>query len=787
MKLFYAFLFLLLSSVAYSQSTTVVISQVYGGGSNTGATFNADFVELHNISNVDQDISGFKILYGSSTGNLASTTSNAFTFPASGVIIPAGGYLLVGATGGTVGSALPTLDYTFTLNLSGTNGKVAFGNSLMVNNTNLAGQPAGSVIDFVGYGSANESETTPTSVLSSTTAAIRKSNGCTETNNNSNDFAVALPSPRNSASPVAICGVTPLPPSLSATTLTAFGNVCIGTTAGPNSFSLTGSNLTAGDLTVGPLTGYGLAIASAGPFTSTLTIPQSGGAYSGTIYVQFAPTVVQSYSGNIPVSGGGASAINVAASGFGVDETLVTTGSANSITTSSATINATLFTGCDALVSYGIEYSTDPAFTPGTGTSLVSTNLTGTSFSVALSGLTQNTTYYYIAYANTSAGPVYGSVASFTTGIISTGGAGVVISQVYGGGGSATGTFNADYVELHNNTLAAQDISGCKIMYGSSTGNLGTSSGAIFTFPSGSVIPSGGYLLVATTAGTGLAPIPVSADYTFTLTMSGTNGKVVFGSSSLLANTTLSGQPAGTVFDFVGYGTANESETAPVGVLSATTAAFRNNNGCDDTDNNLADFTILTPDPKNSATPVVVCSALPVTFVSVEAQRLDQTKALVTWKTDIESGIRQYVVERSLDGIRWESIGTVQPINGYGVQAVYSFTDARPMSGGNYYRIRAEELNGRKAFSVIRFLNMGNSQLVTIAPNPVSDRLLILSNASTEMSLIQLVDATGKMVKQARFVNSRFELPVQDVQAGVYTVKIIRGNQVILSRILIQH
>ena len=37
---------------------------------------NADYVELHNISGVDQDITGFKLFYGSVDGNLASTTTN---------------------------------------------------------------------------------------------------------------------------------------------------------------------------------------------------------------------------------------------------------------------------------------------------------------------------------------------------------------------------------------------------------------------------------------------------------------------------------------------------------------------------------------------------------------------------------------------------------------------------------------------------------------------------------------------------------------------------------------
>lgn len=787
MKQFLFICLVLLSTIiARSQSTTVVISQVYGGGSNTGATFNADFVELHNVSNVDQDISGFKILYGSSTGNLASSATNAFTFPPTGVIIPAGGYLLVAATAGATGSALPTPDYTFTLNLSGTNGKVAFGTGAMVNNTTLALQPAGSVIDFVGYGSANEFETAACPVLSATTAAIRNTNGCDDTNNNSTNFTVGTPNPRNSASPVAICGVTPVPPTISITTpLTGFGNVCINTTAGPNSFAISGTNLVAGDLTIGPLSGYTFSLLPAGPYVSTLTLPQTGGAYAAVISVQFTPTAVQSYAGNITVSGGGATTNNVAVTGFGVDETVITTGASSSVTSSSATVFSTLISGCDATISYGIEYSTNNGFAPGTGTQIASTNISGVSYSVPLSGLTQNTTYYYIAYAVTSGGTVYGLQNSFTTNIISTGGLGVVISQVYGGGGSATGTFNADYVELHNNTAATQDISGCKIMYGSATGNLGTSASSIFTFPSGSTIPSGGYILVATTAGTGLASLPVTADYTFAFNMSGTNGKIIFGSSSLVSNTTLVAQPAGTVFDFIGYGSANESETSPCGALSTTTAAFRNNNGCDDTNNNLADITIATPNPRNSTSPIAVCSALPVTFSSFDVRK-SGNKALISWKTSFESNIRNFIVERSKDGSLWESIAVMNANNTSNIVNNYSYIDQMPLSGLNYYRIQSASFNNKNEYTQTKTLNFTTGIIVTTAPNPATTFVDVYLNAPNSRATLYIHDASGRMVRTLNLNNSRVSVNVSDLLPGVYTFKTINGNEVKINRVVIQ-
>ncbi len=789
MKKLFTFLLAITSFMAYSQSTTVVISQVYGGGGSASGTYNADYVELHNVSNVDQDISGFKILYGSATGNLASTTTNAFTFPATGVIIPAGGYLLVAAAAGTGLAPLPvTPDQTFTLTISGTNGKVAFGTAAMVNNATLAAQPAGSVIDFIGYGSANEWETAACPALTSTNAAFRNANGCQDTNNNSSDFTLGSPNPRNSASPVAICGVTPLPPALTVSTvLPAFGNVCINTTAGPNTFVVGGSNLDATDITIAALTGYAFSLDAAGTYTSTLTIPQTGGTFTATVYVQFAPTVVQSYGGNIAVSGGGASAINVAASGYGVDAAVVYTNAASAVTPTSATLPGTVYAGCEPVTAYGMEYSTVSGFTPGTGTQVAGTNLTGSAFSVSLSGLPQSTTYYYVAYATTASGTVYGTtVQTFSTGFESTGGAGVVISQVYGGGGSATATYNADYVELHNNTLADQNISGCKLMYGSAAGNLGATTGNVYTFPVGTVIPSGGYLLVATVASTGLADLPLAADQIFTINMSGTNGKVAFGSSGLLTNSTLAAQPTGSVYDFIGYGTANEAETTAAPALSTTTAGFRNNNGCDDTNDNSADITAAAPLPRNSTSPVAVCSSLPVSLTRFDVKKAGD-KVQISWATASEQALREFNVERSVDGLRWEVVATVLPRGGSQIIGSYDAVDARPLNGLNLYRLKSVNINGSKEYSSVKSVLISKSMALLTIPNPATDQVTIYMDKTTGTSAaVQLIDVSGKVIKQYNTNDTKLSINTAALSRGIYVIKVITNNKQYTNRVVLQ-
>jgi Lamin Tail Domain len=429
MKKIFSILFLLASFVSFSQSTTVVISQVYpgGGSSSPTVTYRNDYVELHNISGVTQDISGFSLQYGSSTGNFGNSATQIYTFPAA-TTIPAGAYLLIQlGTAGTGGAVLPvTPDFSSTnLSMGAASGKVA-----LVSNGTATGcgatatpctLPSATLIDVVSYGASNNAEGGVTvnngvALPANTNGCVRKNNGCTETDNNNADFDVVVnPVPRNSASPIFSCTATP---SISATALTAFGSVCINTTTAPNSFTISGSNLTTANVTVAALPGFTYATTSGGPYAASLSLTQTGGTYSQQIFVQFNPTAVQSYNGNIAVGGGGVSAsINVAAAGSGVNSmATVTTGGASAITQISATTAGSIPSiGCSAVTAYGIEYSTTSGFPNGTGTPAPSTNLSGGNFSSNLAGLTAATTYYYKAWATNAGGTAYGLEQSFTT------------------------------------------------------------------------------------------------------------------------------------------------------------------------------------------------------------------------------------------------------------------------------------------------------------------------------------------------------------------------------------
>jgi DNA/RNA endonuclease G (NUC1) len=179
----------------------VVISQVYGGGGNAGATLTNDFIEIHNNGSVDASVDGWSVQYASAAGTSWQVT------PIQGTIA-AGQYLLVQESKGTGGTLeLPTPDATGTIAMSATAGKVALVKTITPLSCGTSCNRA-DIADLVGFGSTASAfeGAGPTSGLSNTTAATRKSSGCSDTDNNNADFAVGAPSPRNTKSAPVTCG-----------------------------------------------------------------------------------------------------------------------------------------------------------------------------------------------------------------------------------------------------------------------------------------------------------------------------------------------------------------------------------------------------------------------------------------------------------------------------------------------------------------------------------------------------------------------------------------------------
>src|SRR5436190_9664203 len=131
------------ASPAAAVSADIVISQVYGGGGNAGATLKNDFIELYNRGSVAMSVSGWSVQYAATTGTSWQRTA------LSGTVAPGGYYLVQEAAGAGGTTNLPPPDATGSIAMAAGAGKVV----LMSNNTTIA---SGTVcpltaVDIVGY------------------------------------------------------------------------------------------------------------------------------------------------------------------------------------------------------------------------------------------------------------------------------------------------------------------------------------------------------------------------------------------------------------------------------------------------------------------------------------------------------------------------------------------------------------------------------------------------------------------------------------------------------------
>ncbi|HVE69777.1 MAG TPA: DNA/RNA non-specific endonuclease [Thermoanaerobaculia bacterium] len=565
-----------LAPIAHAASPNVVISQVYGGGGNSGAVYKNDFIELFNRGTAAVSLTGWSVQYGSSAGTTWIVT------PLSGSI-GAGEYYLVQQAAGAGGTTvLPAPDATGSIAMSATAAKVA----LVASTAPLVGSCPAGAVDLVGFGAANCSEGTPTPTLTNTTAAFRKNDGCTDTDSNSADFLIAAPAPRNSGTTPKSCGVTNAAPAINAPANPA---AAVFIDAAPFTVGLTGSDdggvyvwtATPGNgiSSVAVTNGQGTAnvtytVTSQTGFIGTATFTASlsdnvNPAATRAVNIQVNPNVAnnapQIFAPANPIATVAQDAAPFTVTVFGADDNgvfnwsgIAGTGVASAVISAGQGTNSATFT-----VTLQAGFS---------GTATFTANLSD-NFNAAV------TQAVNVAVTPAPPPPLDH----------------LVVSQVYGGGGNASATYRNDYVEIYNPTTSAVDVGGWTIQYASSTGTTWQAQ------PLGGVIGPGEYYLVSLASGGAVGATLPLANVNGSINISGTTGKIAL----VAGGDALSGAcPLSDVVDLVGYGTANcreGSTNAPS--PSNTIAIFRKNGGFTDTNVNGSDFVTGAPNPRRT-TPI---------------------------------------------------------------------------------------------------------------------------------------------------------------------------------------
>jgi hypothetical protein len=162
---------------------------------------------------------------------------------------------------------------------------------------------------------------------------------------------------------------------------------------------------------------------------------------------------------------------------------------------------------------------------------------------------------------------------------------------------------------------------------------------------------------------------------------------------------------------------------------------------------------------------------LPVKLSDFSAKAAGNS-SLLKWTTETESNSSHFIIERSVDNSSFTEIGTINAKNNTVTATNYSFTDSKPASGINYYRLKMVDMDGSFEISkVVEVRFNSSSASSSLFPNPCSNSLTIHHPAAKDAT-ITIYNTGGVTLSTATIANNSLQtkLNTQNLQAGMYYI-----------------
>jgi hypothetical protein len=177
------------------------------------------------------------------------------------------------------------------------------------------------------------------------------------------------------------------------------------------------------------------------------------------------------------------------------------------------------------------------------------------------------------------------------------------------------------------------------------------------------------------------------------------------------------------------------------------------------------------------------CSVSPLkNSINLIANAVDN-KVPLQWNVITETNARNYEVERSTDGNNFIALSSVTSavVN---ANNSYTHTDALPVTGNNYYRIKQVNADGSVAYSNIAMVKIADVNGVTITPNPASGYINIYAKSAIKQ--IQLLSNDGRLLQAAKPNAGFYRMQLSNIAAGEYFVRIETADGVVNQKIIKQ-
>jgi hypothetical protein len=176
-------------------------------------------------------------------------------------------------------------------------------------------------------------------------------------------------------------------------------------------------------------------------------------------------------------------------------------------------------------------------------------------------------------------------------------------------------------------------------------------------------------------------------------------------------------------------------------------------------------------------------STLPVSLVEFKGQEKNATTINLTWKTTNEINLNRFEVEKSRDGVNYESTGLVFPWEDAN-HIDYAFSDNNVHAGNNYYRLKMIDNDATYKYSKVLTFSIAatGGARMAIAPNPIVDNICVqLTGLSVNTYRMELRNVAGqrfveKTFNITRYSQTEYLIRTVSMTPGIYFLTVFDKN-----------
>ncbi|MFH0896082.1 MAG: T9SS type A sorting domain-containing protein, partial [Bacteroidota bacterium] len=180
---------------------------------------------------------------------------------------------------------------------------------------------------------------------------------------------------------------------------------------------------------------------------------------------------------------------------------------------------------------------------------------------------------------------------------------------------------------------------------------------------------------------------------------------------------------------------------------------------------------------------------LPVELIDFNA-KCNDNKVFVNWSTASETNCDYFTIERTFDGIKFETVGKVPGAGNSNHIEYYSWTDLQPVGDNSYYRLRQTDFDGKtKIYSLVSVVCNNGESLLNFTNTYVNDDRLNVGFITSKNGnhSISLYDMLGNLVSfssmDVEAGQHEINLNTQSLNRGLYLLNINNGQQSISRKI----